>query len=228
MPAASCWWISARSRCAMPWRRRPVGGVRPGRFSFDREKSAIDVPSAAWRSPTTSAESTSFVGAKPETKFARWPPSRGRFSFVQHQSLVRLLPIPVYAAQVRSRGWLFAIRFQDYAAPLASSIERRWIVRHRLQKVDPAAERSAVHQADRLLRRPLRLPSRCARFSKGAGWWAAAFETATSTTRSVELLPARRRRPSRCALQRHPGGCIARPAAGPTVAASSIPVPANS
>ena len=50
----------------------------------------------------------------------------------------------------------FGIEFYDYASPITEAIEKRWIVRHRLEKKDPAAAVSEPGEADRLLRRQRR------------------------------------------------------------------------
>lgn len=162
-----------------------------GGFSFDREKSAIDVERCVAFPDNIELESTiTFVGAKPGDEVRAVATEPGALSFVQHQSLVRLPDTGYTPREFDPRMGSYAIRFQDYAAPLASSIERRWIVRHRLQKVDPAAERSAVRKpivyyVDRAAPEPVR-----SALLEGAGWWAAAFEAAGfDDAFRVELLP---------------------------------------
>ncbi len=111
-------------------------------------------------------------------------------TLVHHQSLVRL-PAPGYQPRAFDpRMGSFALRFQDYAAPLDAPLVKQWIVRHRLEKSDPTAARSPVKKpivyyvdpgAPEAVRRAL---------IEGASWWARAFEEAGFLDAfKVEVLP---------------------------------------
>ncbi len=107
-------------------------------------------------------------------------PTPDTITLVQHHSLIRL-PEPGYQPrEFDPRAGSFAIDFQDYAAPLAASIERRWIVRHRLKKGD-----SLVYYVDRGAPEPVR-----GALLDGARWWADAFDAAGFPGAfRVEMLP---------------------------------------
>ena len=162
-----------------------------GSFSFDRERSAIDIDRCLAFPDNLEFESiVTFGGSKPGEEVTGVAVEPRALSFVQHQSLVRLPDDGYEPRNFDPRMGSYAIGFQDYAAPLASAVERRWIVRHRLQKTDPSAERSPVVQpivyyVDRAAPEPIR-----GALLEGAGWWARAFEAAGFEGGfRVELLP---------------------------------------
>ncbi|MEO8195563.1 MAG: zinc-dependent metalloprotease [Thermoanaerobaculia bacterium] len=162
-----------------------------GSFTLDREKSAIDVGRCVAFPDNLEFESTiTFAGGRPGDEVSAVAVDPEFLSLVQHQSFVRLPDAGYTTRDFDPRMGSYAIRFQDYAAPLVASVERRWIVRHRLQKVDPAAARSAVrtpivYYVDRAAPEPVR-----SALLEGAGWWSAAFQAAGFDDGfRVELLP---------------------------------------
>ncbi len=162
-----------------------------GGFALDRDRSAIDVARCLAFPDNLEFESLlTFTAAKPGELVRAVAVEPGALSFVQHQSLVRLPDDGYKPREFDPRMGSFAIRFQDYAVPLGSSVERRWIVRHRLQKLDPAAEHSAVRKpivyyVDRAAPEPIR-----SALLEGAGWWAEAFKAAGFDDGfRVELMP---------------------------------------
>lgn len=162
-----------------------------GGFSLDREKSAIDIDRCVAFPDNLELESTiTLTGGKPGDEVRAVAVEPGFLTLIQHQSLVRLPDAGYTPREFDPRMGSYAIRFQDYAAPLAASVERRWIVRHRLQKVDPAAPHSAVRKpivyyVDRAAPEPVR-----SALLEGAGWWSAAFQAAGFDDGfRVELLP---------------------------------------
>ncbi|MEO7795311.1 MAG: zinc-dependent metalloprotease [Thermoanaerobaculia bacterium] len=165
-----------------------------GSFALDREKSAIDVAECLAFPDNLEFESTlTFTSAKPGDEVQNVAAEPGAVSFVQHQSFVRLPDAGYTPREFDPRMGSFAIQFQDYSAPLARSIERRWIVRHRLQKRDSAADsgqpaavrKPIIYYVDRAAPEPIR-----SALLEGAGWWAAAFRAAGfEDAFRVEILP---------------------------------------
>jgi len=88
------------------------------------------------------------------------------------------------------RSGAFGPTYQDYAVPLGTSLTKRLVNRHRLQKVDPTAEISnAVEPIVYYLDRGTPEPVRSALLD-GAGWWSQAFEAAGYRNAfRVEMLP---------------------------------------
>ena len=162
-----------------------------GGFAIDREKSAIDVAECLAFPDNLELEAlVTFTAAKPGDLVREIAVEPRALSFVQHQSLVRLPDAGYKPREFDPRMGSFAIRFQDYAAALGRSVERRWIVRHRLQKLDPSAEHSTVRKpivyyVDRAAPEPIR-----SALLEGAGWWAEAFQAAGFDDGfRVELMP---------------------------------------
>ncbi len=116
----------------------------------------------------------------------------------------------------------------NYAAPLGAPVETRWIARHRLEKVDPAAPRSRVKEpivyyVDSGAPEPVR-----ERPGRGRGLVEARrsrrpVSSTPTASRSCRPAPTRWTRATTSS-----SGSTARPAAGPTAAASSIRAPARS
>ena len=108
----------------------------------------------------------------------------------EHHSFVEL-PSGGYVPRAYDpRAGYGAIFYQDYAAPLGTSMTKRFIRRHRLEKRDPAAERSPavrpiVYYLDRGVPEPIR-----SALLDGARWWNQAFEAAGYINAfQVKLLP---------------------------------------
>jgi hypothetical protein len=96
----------------------------------------------------------------------------------EHHSLVELPDNNYTPRRLDPRVGVFAVQFYDYASPITEPIEKRWIVRHRLQKRDPSAAVSEavkpiVYYVDNGAPEPIR-----SALVEGASWWAAAFEAA--------------------------------------------------
>ena len=131
-----------------------------------------------------------FMGEEPGRFVRETAPSPDTITLVQHHSLVQLPDAGYRPRRFDPRAGSFAVEFQDYAVPLDRSIERRWIVRHRLEKVDPQAEISPVtepivYYVDSAIPEPVR-----GAVLDGAGWWAEAFAGAGfEDAFRVELLP---------------------------------------
>ncbi len=107
-----------------------------------------------------------------------------------HQSLIRL-PEPGYRPRrFDPRTGALAIEFADYSASLDDTIERRWVIRHRLEKTDPTSATSkAVEPIVYYIDPAIPEPMRSAVFD-GVRWWVKAFEEAGFEDGfRVELLP---------------------------------------
>ncbi len=111
-------------------------------------------------------------------------------SMRQHVSMVRLPENGYQRRAYHPYSGAIDTGYYDFATPLASSLDVRWIVRHRLEKTDPSAAVSAVkkpivYYLDRGAPEPVRTA-----LLEGARWWATAFEKAGfKDAYRVELLP---------------------------------------
>jgi len=162
-----------------------------GSFSLDRERSAVDLDQLLAFPQNVELEAVlTFAGGAPGGEVRAVAPEPTAITLVQHQSLVAL-PAPGYAPREHDpRMGSFAVQFADYAAPLGRPILREWIVRHRLEKVDPTAARSPVvepivYYVDRGAPEPIR-----SALVEGASWWAQAFAAAGfEDAFRVEVMP---------------------------------------
>jgi hypothetical protein len=162
-----------------------------GSFSLDEGRSALDVDACLSFPDNLEFEALlTFTGKKPGRDVRSVTPTPTAVTLVQHHSLVRLPDDGYRPREFDPRAGSFSVWFQDYAAPLDRPIERRLIVRHRLEKTDPSAERSTVKEpivyyVDPGAPEPVR-----SALVDGARWWAAAFEAAGFIDAfRVELLP---------------------------------------
>ena len=112
----------------------------------------------------------------------------------QHHSFIELPALDANGYKPRTldpRVGAFGIEFHDYASPITDPIEKRWIVRHRLEKKDPSAAVSEavkpiVYYVDNGAPEPIR-----SALVEGASWWTQSFEAAGFKNGfQVKVLPA--------------------------------------
>jgi len=162
-----------------------------GKFSLDQTRSAVDLDACLVFPENVELEALlTLHGAKPGGHVRETAPSPEWVTLIQHHSFLRLPDDGYQPREFDPRAGSFAISFADYAAPLDRPLEKRWIVRHRLQKTDPTAARSTVvepivYYVDRGVPEPVR-----SALVEGASWWAQAFDAAGFIDAyRVELLP---------------------------------------
>ncbi len=162
-----------------------------GSFSLDADRSAVDPDRClAFRDNVEFEAVLTLTSGKPGREVRSTVPSPDAVTLVQHHSLLRLPDDGYHTRRFDPRAGSFAVTFSDYAAPLGAPIEKRFIVRHRLEKVNPRAARSKVKEpivyyVDRGAPEPIR-----SALMEGAGWWAQAFDAAGFVDAfRVELLP---------------------------------------
>lgn len=162
-----------------------------GSWSLDTARSAVDLDACLAFPENVELEAVlTFGGTQPGAEVRGVAPESGSVTLVLHQSLLALPPGGYRPREWDPRMASYAVAFHDYAAPLDRSIERRWIVRHRLEKVDPdqavsPVRRPIVYYVDRSAPEPIRTA-----LVEGASWWTAAFEKAGFRDAfRVELLP---------------------------------------
>jgi hypothetical protein len=168
-----------------------LAASRQGVFTLDRERTAVDLDACRAFPDNVELEAIqTFTGSDPGPEVRSVAPEPRALTFVLRQSLLRLPEDGYRPRDHDPRMGSFAIQFADYSAPLDRPIERRWIARHRLEKLDPRAARSAVREpvvyhVDRGAPEPVRTA-----LVEGASWWAEAFERAGfGDAFRVELMP---------------------------------------
>jgi hypothetical protein len=131
-----------------------------------------------------------YTGNEPGPEMRATLPDPGALTLVQHQSLIRLPDDGYRPRRFDPRSSSFSVSFLDYGVPVAAELGTKWIVRYRLEKVDPAASRSRVkkpivYYVDPATPEPIR-----SALIEGASWWAKAFDAAGFVDAfRVELLP---------------------------------------
>jgi hypothetical protein len=131
-----------------------------------------------------------FAGNKPGPLVRQTTPQPQLMSLVAHHSFIRLPEDGYRTRDFDARAGSFAVEFNDYATPLDAPLRKQWIVRHRLEKLDPSAARSKVKEplvyyVDRGAPEAVREA-----LIEGASWWADAFDAAGFVGAfRVELLP---------------------------------------
>ncbi len=163
-----------------------------GSFTLDKDRSVLDL--AQCRSFPDNLEFEAlltFASDEPGPEVRATAPTPQAVTLSQHHSLVRLPDDGYRPREWDPRSGSFEVLFADYAQPVGAELERRWLVRHRLEKLDPAAARSRVKEpiiyyVDPGAPEPIR-----SALLEGASWWAKAFEAAGFVDAyQVKLLPS--------------------------------------
>jgi hypothetical protein len=172
----------------IPARMRLAG---QGNWSLDASRSAADLDNCLAFPDNVEFEALlTYQSNDPGELVRQTAPYPGAVTLVQHHSFVRLPDDGYKPREFDPRAASFPVTFADYAAPLSAPIEKRWISRHRLEKVDPTAARSRVKEpivyyVDSGAPEPVR-----SALIEGASWWKEAFEKAGFIDAyRVEVLP---------------------------------------
>jgi hypothetical protein len=151
-----------------------------GSYRLDDSRSALYMARTKAFPKNTEVEATlTFAGEGASGPLVRETvPSPQSLTVREHHSLVELPDNNYTPRRLDPRVGVFAVEFYDYASPFTEALEKRWIVRHRLQKRDPSAAVSEavkpiVYYVDNGAPEPIR-----GALLEGASWWAAAFEAA--------------------------------------------------
>ncbi|HKI06734.1 MAG TPA: zinc-dependent metalloprotease [Thermoanaerobaculia bacterium] len=154
-------------------------GSEQGSWSLDAGRSVVDPESCLAFPENLEFESLlTYQSAEPGALVRQTAPAAGAMTLVQHQSFLRLPDAGYKPRPFDPRSGSFAVDFLNFAAPLSAPIETRYLVRHRLEKVDPAAARSRVKEplvyyVDSGAPEPVR-----SALIEGASWWKDAFDKA--------------------------------------------------
>jgi hypothetical protein len=166
---------------------------KQGSYKVDKERSTIALDSTKNFLLNTEIEAMlTFTTDKPADKslVATVAPDAYAVTMREHYSFVQLPDSGYQPRAFDPRAGYFETMYRDYAAPLGSPLDLRFIARHRLQKKDPMAAVSEpmkpiVYYVDRGAPEPIR-----SALVEGASWWAQAFEAAGfKNAFRVEVLP---------------------------------------
>jgi len=154
-------------------------GAREGSFKLDTSRSAPYTDMIKGFPKNTEIEALlTFTSDNPGREVRSVASEPGSFTVRQRHSFVEL-PGAGYTPRLADpRSGYYGTTFADYSAPIGEDMRVRYISRHRLEKKDPAAERSeAVEPIVYYLDPGTPEPVRSALLD-GARWWNEAFEAA--------------------------------------------------
>jgi hypothetical protein len=162
-----------------------------GNWSLDPGRSVVDLENCLAFPENLELEALlTYQSAEPGQLVRQTAPTANTVTLVQHHSLLRLPDAGYKTRPFDPRSGSFAVDFLNYAAPLSEPVETRYLVRHRLEKVDPTAARSRVKEpivyyVDPGAPEPVR-----SALVEGASWWKEAFDKAGFIDAfQVKLLP---------------------------------------
>jgi hypothetical protein len=169
--------------------------VKQGSYKLDVARSVIAIDATKVFPRNTEVEAIlTFASDSPISRslVGEVTPDAHAMTVREHQSFLEL-PGPGYTPRrYDPRAGYFQFYYRDYAAPLSEPMERRYIVRHRLIKQDPACTQAclAVQPIQYYVDRGAPEPIRSA-LVEGARWWDQAFQAAgwAAGTFRVDVLP---------------------------------------
>jgi len=169
-----------------------LGREKQGSYSVDEKRSAI-YPDRTKNFPrNTEVEALlTFAGKDPGAWVQSVTPSPDSLTVREHHSFVALPEIPLTTRAYDPRAGFIGLSFADYASPISEPLMKHLIIRHRLEKRDPAAAVSdpvqpIIYYLDPGTPEPIR-----SALLEGARWWSQAFEAAGFRNAfRVEMLPA--------------------------------------
>lgn len=131
-----------------------------------------------------------FVGEPTGRELKSVAPNAQSISTIQHHSFVELPDDQYTPREFDPRSGSFPMEFMDYATPVESAITKRFIYRHRLEKLNPGinvseAKEPIIYYLDPGTPEPVRTA-----LLEGARWWNQAFEAiGYKDAFQVEMLP---------------------------------------
>ncbi len=175
-------------RDARNWAVRIGGGKTGAKYRFDESKSAFNM-SYTKNFPDNSDFDVmlTFTGSGFRGKEA---PSSEAITVKLHHSLVKLPDDKFTPRKYDPRSSFMSITYMDFASPFNEPIEKKFIIRHRLEKKNPSAKISEavepiVYYIDRGIPHDV-----IDAVLEGASWWNNAFEACGyKNAFQVKLLP---------------------------------------
>ncbi len=153
---------------------------RQGTYNFDESRSALYLPNTKGFPKNTEVEATVTLSTNAEAgNMVRSVTPTGKHVTVrQRHSFVELPDNNYKPRKFDPRVGVIPTSFYDYGTDINEDLEKRWILRHRLEKRDPNAAvseavRPIVYYVDNGAPKAIQDAS-----IEGAAWWNQAFEAA--------------------------------------------------
>jgi hypothetical protein len=167
--------------------------TKQGSYSIDDSRSSMYLERTKNFPLNTEFETTvTFANkdGKPGNYVSAVTPAPESITLRMHHSFVQLPDKNFETRKYDARSPYIINSYFDYSTPVTESIQKNYIIRHRLQKKDPSAEKSeAVNPIIYYLDNGTPEPIRSA-LLEGASWWNQAFESAGFINAfQVKILP---------------------------------------
>lgn len=168
-------------------------GAKQGNYNLDATRSAMYLPRSKNFPLNTEFESTlTFVNNDGQQgDFVKSvTPAPEAITLRMHHSFAQLPDNNFESRLYDARSPYITHSYFDYSSPVNEPVQKNTIIRHRLQKKDPAAARSEavkpiIYYLDNGTPEPIR-----SALMEGAGWWNQAFESAGYINAfQVKILP---------------------------------------
>lgn len=154
--------------------------ARQGNYNFDESRSAIYLPRTKGFPKNTEVEATITLTTNAETGqlVNQIAPTPRAITVRERHSFVELPDNNYRPRRFDPRVGVNPISFYDYSTNINEDLEKRWIVRHRLEKKDPSAAVSEavkpiVYYVDNGAPKAIQDA-----LIEGASWWNQAYEAA--------------------------------------------------
>ena len=166
--------------------------AKQGAYKIDLTKSALQLDRTKSFPKNSEFEALLTFSGKPTGRLitSGVSPDPSLVSVVQHHSFIEL-PDDKYIPRVFDpRSGALTISFMDYATPVQEEINKKYITRHRLEKIDPTLEMSEakdpiIYYLDPGTPEPVR-----SALIDGASWWNQAYEAiGYKNAFQVKILP---------------------------------------
>jgi hypothetical protein len=168
-----------------------LNGGNQGSYSPDESRSAIYLPNTKSFPDNSEFEAiVTLAGKGKGYEISSVTPDPNAVTVRMHHSFVKLPDDNFKLRKFDPRAGYYNMDYMDYATPIDEPINKLFLVRHRLQKKDPAAAMSEpvkpiIYYVDRGAPEPVR-----SALIEGAAWWNQAFEAAGyKNAFQVKLLP---------------------------------------
>ena len=152
--------------------------LKQGAYKVDLTKSAISLERTKSFPKNSEFESLLTFSGNPTGKLitSGVSPDPTNISVVQHHSFIELPDNFYKPREFDPRSGAISISYMDYATPVQENIEKKYIIRHRLEKVNPSLELSEaidpiIYYLDPGTPEPVK-----SALLEGARWWNQAYE----------------------------------------------------
>ena len=165
---------------------------KEGNYSLDKSRSAVNTSRTKSFPDNTEFDAILTFGGEPDGVYLRSvTPDAKSVTVQQHHSFIRLQDAGYQPRVFHSYSGFNNLTYADYATPIESPLEKKYITRHRLEKKNPSANISAakepiIYYMDPGCPEPIK-----SALMEGAAWWDQAFQAAgfASGTFQVRELP---------------------------------------